>query len=97
MTYLPVNSYSAKNFSHDSHAKMLISEASSLQLRGLQRLYADSCDLGLALRNPNNNQISYWYLCNTSMHNGDVQYWDLKPCNPKNDLQRLYTMRIFND
>lgn len=97
MTYLPVKTFSAKNFFHDSDQKLLISEASSLQLRSLERLYADSCDLGLALLNPNNDQISYWYLTDTCVRGGDIQYWDLKPCNPKNDIQRRYTMRIFND
>ena len=97
MAYLSVKTVSTKNFFHDSHEKLLIGEASSLQLRGFGRLYADSCDLGLALLNPNNDQISYWYLADTCVRGGDTQYWDLKPCNPQNDLQSRYTMRIFND
>lgn len=97
MTYLSVKTVSTKNFFHDSTEKLLIGEASSLQLRGFGRLYADSCDLGLALYNPNSELTSYWYLVDTRIHDGDVRYWDLKPCNPQNDLQRRYTMRIFND
>ena len=97
MHILPVRTHSTKNFYHDSDEKMLIGEASSLQCRGFDRLYADAYDLGLALYNPNSDLTSYWYLADTCVRGSDTQYWDLKLCNPQNDLQSRYTMRIFND
>ena len=97
MKYLSVEPYSIKRFFHDSAKKLLIGEASSLGLFGFSRLYDDACDLGLALYNPNTNSTSYWYLFETNMNEGEVQYWDLKPCNPKDDVQSRYIVRIFND
>lgn len=93
---MSVKTYSAKHFYHDVQEKLLVGEASSLQLE-FGRLYADAYDIGLALYNPASDLTSYWYLADTCVNNGDTQYWDLKPCIPKNDLQRRYTMRIFND
>ena len=97
MNYLSVDTYSTNNFTHNFQTRMLISEASQLQLNGFKRLYADAYDRGLALFNPRTNRTSYWYLADTCVSDDQVQYWDLMACDPENEIQSQYVMRIFND
>jgi hypothetical protein len=59
---LDVTQYSSEGVSHNSHRGLLIAEASDLGLRGMERLYDDACDVGLALRNPRSGNVTRWSL-----------------------------------
>lgn len=59
---LEVTQYSSEGISHNVQRSLLVGEASDLQLRSLERLYDDACDVGLALRNPRTGNVTRWAL-----------------------------------
>lgn len=59
---LAVTQYSSEGLSHSAQKALLIGEASDIGFRGLERLYDDACDVGLALVNPRTGNTTRWYL-----------------------------------
>jgi hypothetical protein len=59
---LEVTQYSSESLSHSANKALLIGDASDIGFRGLERLYDDACDVGLALRNPLTGNATRWYL-----------------------------------
>jgi hypothetical protein len=59
---LPVTEYSSEGISHSEKNALLVTEASDIGFRGLERLYDDACDVGIALRNPRSGNVTRWVL-----------------------------------
>jgi len=59
---LNVTQYSSEGISHSAKNTLLIAEASDIGFRGVERLYDDACDVGIALRNPRSGNVTRWYL-----------------------------------
>ena len=59
---LEVTCYSSEGISHSKERELLIAEASGLGLRGMEQLYDDACDVGIALINPRTGNVTRWAL-----------------------------------
>jgi hypothetical protein len=99
---LQVTQYSSEGISHSAAAGLLIAEASDLQLRSLERLYDDACDVGLALRNPRTGNVTRWALHNEvrDPRENELLGWMLVPTpetvRKQPELQG-YQLNIVND
>ena len=99
---LNVTQYSSEGVSHNAHRSLLVCEASDLGLRGLERLYDDACDVGLALRNPRTGNVTRWSLLTEirDPRENELLGWMLAPTfetlNKQPEL-RGYQLNIVND
>lgn len=98
--------FNSQPIAHSSVQKLMCVEASDLMLRPghvWEQLYDDACDVGMALRNPRNGNVTRWYVAEgeTVMDaDGAVSYWILRPTTETVRRQPSlegYTLKIFND
>lgn len=102
MAQLDVTKYSSEGISHSARNTLLVTEASDIGLRGFEQLYDDACDVGIALMNPRNGNVTRWYLLETitDPHEGEVLGWILKPTPEsirKQPELKEYQLNIVND
>lgn len=98
--------FNSQMIGHNAKQKLLCVDASTLMLRpghNWEQLYDDACDVGMAMRNPRNGNVTRWYLCEGETVNcpdGDVVCWVLKPTSEtvyRNPMLKGYTLKIYND
>lgn len=102
MATLQLNPYSSEGISHSASKKVLLCEASDIQLRCFEPLYDDACDVGLALQNPNTGNITVWHLAETlrDPYENEITGWKLHPTTETVSKQpelQGYELRILND
>lgn len=99
---LQVTQYSSEGISHNSARRVLVCEASDIDLRGFEPLYDDATDVGIALVNPDTRNVTRWHLVETVRHptEGDILGWKLAPA-PETVRRQPelagYEFRIIND
>ena len=107
MIRLDVTQYSDKVFTqhptgHNPATRVLACEASDIGLWKFDYLYTDSSDVGLALVDSVNGDVTRWVLKETLRHpdSKDILYWILQPTiETLRDDPNLehYELRIYND
>jgi hypothetical protein len=97
---LEVTQYSSEGISHSKKNTLLVCEASDIGFRGMERLYDDACDVGFALRNPRNGNVTRWALLETIRDPGEVLGWMMIPTPEsirKQPELKEYQLNIVND
>lgn len=102
MAQLEVTRYSSETLSHNANKGLLIGEASDLGFRGMEPLYDDACDVGLALVNPRSGNVTRWYLKEEvrDLREGELLGWMLLPTTEsirKQPELRDYQFNLVND
>lgn len=99
---LQVTEYSSKGITHCAKNKLLIAEISDMQLRRFECLYDDAADVGLALRNPHNGNVTRWSLLDEirDPKENELLGWMLTPTPETVHAQpavKGYQLNIIND
>ena len=99
---LNVTQYNSDTLSHNSKTMILLGEASDMQFTGFERLYDDSCDVGLALINPRSGNVTRWALATEvrDPRENELLGWMCVPCDEsirKQPELAGYSFNIIND
>jgi hypothetical protein len=99
---LEVTQYSSEGISHSKKNTLLVTEASDIGFRGLERLYDDACDVGIALRNPLSGNVTRWALKEVirDTRENEILGWMLIPTPEsirKQPELKEYQLNIVND
>lgn len=99
---LQVTAYSSGGLSHSARKGLLVCEASDIGLRGMERLYDDACDVGIALRNPRTGNVTRWFLKEEvrDPREGELLGWMMLPTTEtirKQPELAAYQWNIVND
>jgi hypothetical protein len=87
---------SMRHFTWMPKSRSLVAEASSLPGRGrFHRLYADACDVGIAVRSHYTGRVVIYAVHSVERRKDSIpMWWDLRPLN---GTLTDVTVRIFND
>jgi len=90
-----------RTFTHNAANKTLIAEMSDLRGTGLQRVFDDACDEGIAIFNGDTGSITVWAVHRTEeSREQEILSWVLTPT--PDTLRKCpqvagYTVILFND
>lgn len=94
-TRTPARPHNLQRFSRNQDGA-LVAEASDLGGRfGLERIYDDACDVGIAIQSHHTNRIEWFYLDKREERDGEVLAWEFKPVSA--GLHGAQKVVIFND
>ena len=76
--------HSSRQFSYSNKDKTLVSEASDLDNRHLERIYDDACDVGFAVKSEKTGNVVV-FVMDSPMYHGqgedrEISGWTYTPC-----------------
>jgi dipeptidyl aminopeptidase/acylaminoacyl peptidase len=77
--------HSDKQFTYSNKDKTLVSEASDLDNRHLERIYDDACDVGFAVKSDKTDSVVVFVMSSPIYHGAgedrEISGWEYEPAN----------------